>query len=194
MTLFTALSLPIMLLNGFGSIIGGIWLIVLGMWQPIIVSAVLLFCGHWIISIALVPALALMLPAAKTAEKGWTVAAVVFGALLAAYTAAIMLGWSYYIMKLYSEMGPPSAQWPLLLLAYGAATGPWAYWMSKEQDPHSSSPIWVFFLSLAFICGAGARLFGNVSFATCLWIMIGVMAAGLALQLVMVFEQNRGLR
>ena len=45
MALFAVLSIPIMVLNLLGSLVGGIWLIVLGLWTPIIYSVVLLIAG-----------------------------------------------------------------------------------------------------------------------------------------------------
>ena len=105
MALFTVLAIPIMILNMLGSVVGGIWLMVLGIWAPIFYSVVLLIVGHWIISLLLMPALLLLLPVAKAAEKGWNSVAVVGGFLNALYTGAVMTFWAYWVMKEYSAAG-----------------------------------------------------------------------------------------
>lgn len=191
MALFTVLAIPIMILNLLGSVIGGIWLIVLGNWTPIIYSLVLLFLGHWIISLLLMPAMLLLLPAAKAAESGWNSFAVFGGFLNALYTGTIMTFWAYWILQGYSAAGPATAQLPLLLLGYGAATGSWAYMASKENPTQSNASIWVFFLSVGYIIAACARLFAGVSFETCFWIVAGVMAAGLVVQLIAIYEEQK---
>lgn len=194
MALFTALAIPIMILNMLGSVVGGIWLIALGIWAPIFYSVVLLIVGQWIISLLLMPALLLLLPVAKAAEKGWNSVAVVGGFLNALYTGAVMTFWAYWVMKEYSAAGPESAQWPILLLAYGAATGPWAYMASKENPSQSNASLWVFFLSVGYIVAAGARLFAGATFATCFWIVAAAMAAGLVLQLIAIYEEQKASR
>ncbi len=193
-TLLAALSVPIGLLNMFGGIIAAIWLIYLGMWKPIGVSLGLLFVGTWILSFALMPSLIFALPAAKAAEKGHVGTAVFIGFFSMLYTAAVMVVWSFIIMKSYSHMGPESAQWPLLLLSYGAATGPWAYMASKEAQGADGSPhsaLWVFFLSVGYIIAAGARLFSHTPFDTCLWILGICMIVGLIFQSLVAYEEHR---
>jgi hypothetical protein len=192
--LFIALSFPIMMLNMLGGVVGGIWLIVLGIWTPIIYSVLILFFGHWVISLLLMPGMLLLLPAAQAADKGWNFVAVVGAFLNALYTGAAMTGWAYWVMKEYSAAGPESAQWPILLLGYGAATGSWAYMASKEHPTQSNAALWVFFLSLGYIIAAVARLFAGVSFSTCFWIIAAVMAVGLILQLVATYEEQKALR
>jgi hypothetical protein len=193
-TFLAALSVPIGLLNIFGGIIAAIWLICLGIWKPIGVSFGLLFVGAWILSIALMPNLIFAIPAAKAAEKGHVGTAVFIGFFSMLYTAAVMVVWSFNIMKTYSHMGPVSAQWPLLLLSYGAATGPWAYMASKEsQGPHGNphSAIWMLFLSVGYAIAAGARLFSHAPFHTCLLILGICMIIGLIFQCLVVFEEHR---
>jgi hypothetical protein len=105
-----------------------------------------------------------------------------------------MVNWSFLIMKGYSRMGPLSAQWPLLLLAYGAATGPWAYMASKEAkgpDGNQHSALGVFFLSVGYILAAGSRLLGQASFDTCLLILVVTMIVELVFRSLVAYEEYR---
>ena len=189
--LLAFLSIPIMVLNILGSVVGGVWLIALGLWTPIIYSVVLLIAGRFLISLLLMPSLLLLLPVARAAEKGWN-SVVVVGAFLAAlYTGAVMTFWAYWVIKEYSAAGPAAAQWPLLLLGYGAATGSWAYMASKENPSQSNAIFCVFFLSVGYIVAAGARLFAGATLATCFWIVAAVMVAGPVLQLVAIYQEQR---
>jgi len=51
------LSLPIMILNMVGGIIGGIWLAILGEWGLIGIGILLMFTSHWILAILMMPSL-----------------------------------------------------------------------------------------------------------------------------------------
>ena len=54
------LSLPIMILNMVGGIIGGIWLAILGEWGLIGIGILLMFTSHWILAILMMPSLLFM--------------------------------------------------------------------------------------------------------------------------------------
>ena len=184
-----------MLLNLLGGIVGGIWLICLGMWKPVGISIAILFVGSFALGFLLMPSLIFAIPAAKAAERGNTGGAIFAGMFALLYTTALIVVWAFFIMKGYAGMGPDSAQWPLMLLSYGAATGPWAYMASKDQQGpdggNQHSAIHVFFLSVAYIIAMGARLIGSASFETCLWILIVTMVIGLIFQAMIVAEENR---
>lgn len=195
LTLITVFSIPVMLVNFLGGIIGAVWLIYLGIWKPIGVSIVLLFFGAFALSFLLVPSLIFAIPAAKAVERGNTKLAVFAGIFSLLYTTVLIVGWAFAIMKGYAGMGPESAQWPLMLLSYGAATGPWAYMASKDQQSQDGgnqySIFHVFFLSVAYIIAIGARLLASATFETCLWILIATIAFGLIFQMIMVTEENK---
>jgi hypothetical protein len=193
--LITAFSVPMILLNLLGGIVGGIWLIILGMWSPIGVSLGILFVGSFALGFLLMPSLIFAIPAAKAAERGNTGAAVFIGMFALLYTTILIVAWAFMILKAFAGMGPDAAQWPLMLISYGAATGPWAYMASKEERANPGgvqhSAIHVFFLSAGYIVAMGARLFAAASFETCLWILIITMVIGLILQGIVAAEEHR---
>jgi hypothetical protein len=46
-----------MILNVAGSIVGGIWLAILGQWKLIGIGVLLMFTSHWVLSILMMPSL-----------------------------------------------------------------------------------------------------------------------------------------
>jgi hypothetical protein len=195
--LFAAFSAPIMLLNLLGGIVGAIWLICLGMWKPVGLSLAILIVGAHSLAFILAPGLIFAIPAAKAADQGKTGTAFFIGFFSILYTLAVIAVWACLIFKTYSLMGPASAQWPLLLLSYGACTGPWAYMASKEQGaengiPHSA--LHVMFLSIGYIIAMSARLFADARFSTCFWIIVVTLIMGQIVMALLAAEENRNSR
>ena len=193
--LMTAFLVPMILLNLLGGIVGGLWLIILGIWAPIGVSLGILFAGSFALGFLLMPSVIFSIPAAKVAERGNTGIAALIGIFALLYTTVLIVAWAFMTLKAFAGMGPDAAQWPLMLISYGAATGPWAYMASKEEranpDGVQHSAIHVFFLSAGYIVAMGARLFASASFATCLRILIATMVIGLILQGMIAAAEHR---
>ena len=64
------LSLPLLLLNSFSGIVGGIWLAFIGDWGSIGLAILALFIGAFSCAILLLPGLLFAAPAAVLIEKG----------------------------------------------------------------------------------------------------------------------------
>lgn len=187
----------ISLLHLLGAIVGWIWLICLGMWSPIAVSIAILFLGALFLGYLLMPSAFLAIPAVRAAEKGNMVTSFSLFLIQTLYSTALMVAWAYVILKKFAGMGPDAAQWPLLLISFGAATGPWAFMVTKVQqanqgeDQHSATA--VCFLAAGYILALVARLFASASFDTCLWILIISITPALIIQGIIAVARYRAV-
>lgn len=64
-----ALMLPLIALSWLAGPVGGVWLAVRGDWGSIGYAAISLVAGHFVIGLALLPAVALAAPAAHVGER-----------------------------------------------------------------------------------------------------------------------------
>ena len=97
------------------------------------------------------------LPAATAAEKGATGAALILGAIASALIAAAMVFVSLVVTAFFFGKIREAPLLPALLWTYSAATSPWAFLASKEDNEFSA--IATFFLEIGYIIGAALLLF-----------------------------------
>lgn len=194
----TSFAVPVIsLLHLLGAIVGWIWLTCLGMWLPIAVSIAILFLGALFLGHLLMPSAFLAILAVRAAEKGNRVASFSFFLVQTLYSTSLIVAWAYVILKKFAGMGPDAAQWPLLLISFGAATGPWTFMVTKAQqanqgeDQHSVTA--VCFLAAGYILALAARLFASASFDTCLWILIISMTLALIIQGIIAVARYRAV-
>ena len=132
------LIVPIMLLNMFGGIVSGVWLLILGKWWALGYGAGLLLASTFGLSLALLPSVLLMTPAVYLASKGYTWIAFPFALLGTLWTYTVMMVWCVWVLNLYMQYADTGSFYPLLVWSYGTATGPWTYMASKEDNPGST--------------------------------------------------------
>jgi len=154
------LSIPIMILNLFGIIVGGIWLAILGEWRLIGIGVFLMFTSHWIISISLYPNI-LLSGLAFYFLKKFKPVSLFIGYILQLYTNILIVGsciGAFYICSGYHKGDIGLGYIPYLLWAWGMALGPWQYFASKELDNDftlmtlfSASAFFLLFLLSIFI-------------------------------------------
>lgn len=140
--LIKLLSIPVMILNMFSGIIGGIWLGVLGNWRLIGAGLVAMVISTFGLPLAGALGLIFAAPGMMALEKGKTIiAAIIAGVLMALgnlWTYALVTAWcfgSFYVVLAHYETG---SIWPYLLWAYSMATGPWTYFAKKDGETASS--------------------------------------------------------
>lgn len=132
------LSIPLMLLNMFGGIISGIWLMILGRWSEFGLGIVILFSGALLLGLVLTPGMlaqgaALMLIQGKRTLSG---AALSFVGCLWIYL--VMYVWcATTFVTMVSGAGDDVI--PLTLWGYANAVGPWAYMASKDREATGSA-------------------------------------------------------
>jgi hypothetical protein len=162
------LSLPIMLLNIGGGIIGGIWLAVLGEWSLIGIGVLLLFTSHWILSILMMPSLAIAGIAMHFYGRKNYFWGHLFGFISQLYTNILIVGTCVFAFFLCSSFYTGDIGFgyiPYLLWSWGMALGPWQFFASKEPDNEfsaitllSASVFYFLFLLSIFI----SSLFGLI--------------------------------
>src|ERR1039458_3378543 len=68
--IITALSVPIFALNALGGVVSGIWLLCIGQWKLVVFGLLAGIFATWLLSLAMMPAIGLILLGSKLAEKG----------------------------------------------------------------------------------------------------------------------------
>ncbi len=177
------LMVPLALLNFFGGIISGIWLAFLGEWAVIGIGLVALVGGHFLISLALIPMMAMAIPGGALAEKGHILSAITFTFFSNTYLALVMTIWClgcFYI--LVGRLDSADAVIPCVIWSYGVALGPWMFMAQKEAQSSGGadmSSITTFFCQVAFVTMAIAFFVGPYSIERLAVFFGAVMAVGL---------------
>lgn len=148
-TLVKVFQLPIMLLNIFGFIGSGIWLLVIGQWSSVGIGILSAFVAPFLLGILILPGLIFGGPGAYCAKRGITIGVYFFGFLASLYTYAVIAGWCDAITFYFLRGARPGAFWPLLIWAYGVATSPWTYMAQRDQSV--AAIFAAFFAQVAFI-------------------------------------------
>ncbi len=154
--LMSAVTLPIMLLNIFGVVVGGVWLGILGEWGKVGIGIAGMVGGAFLCSILMLPGFALTIPGLALWVKGG-----VFARLLATPLLLIGHSWTYVVMTawafgafllLFKNVSVYGSILPYALWAYGVATAPWTYMLQKDvQAGNDHGAIGVFFLQIACV-------------------------------------------
>jgi hypothetical protein len=187
--LIATLSIPILLLNILGGIVGGIWLMITGEWSLFIGGLLYMMFGAMIIGLMLMPSLLFAAPAAAFAEKRKYMLFFIFGLLGITYTYELIAISTYYIadIALSSQSAP---LWACLLWLYAVVLAPWQYMASKERD-NTSTGMTTFALSLgifALIICIG--VFG-MTLGQAFPILITILIIFLVVQLLLTYALTR---
>lgn len=153
-------SVPIMILNFGGGIVGGIWLAFLGEWKLIGIGILLLFTSHWILSILMMPAIPIGAIGLHFYEKKNPLGHL-FGFISQLYTNILIVGTcvlAFFICSNFYKGGVDFGYIPYLLWSWGMALGPWQFFASKEPNNEfsaitlfSASVFYLLFLVSIFI-------------------------------------------
>jgi len=188
MATFTALSLPIMILNLLGGIISGVWLAILGEWGEIFRGILFMIVAGFAISIALMPSLIFATPAAMAIEKGKKLLGMFFGSLSILYTIALITTWCVWVMYLFAGSANDNSLIPLLIWSYGVALAPWMWLAQKDQqgDGNEYSIFITFFAQVSYILGMILLVFGS-TFVVIAIVFATIMLIGGILQIYIAF-------
>jgi len=171
------LALSMGILNLFGSITAGIWLAILGEWKVIAVGLLIGVLSLGLITFALMPGTIGAKLAVKAIVSERRALGVFVVSLSWIYATAVVVVWSYWILRYFYGHASGSSQIPLLLWSYGTAAGPWMYMASRiPEEAESPHPvIAVFFHCLGYLCCMLALIFWGIPVAVCLWILAAFM-------------------
>jgi len=113
------LLIPIMLLNIFGGIIAGIWLIILGQWWALGYGLVLLLVSTFGLAFVLMPGMFLFaMPGAYLLSRRSPLA-YPFLVLAPLYTLGVMTLWCVWVYYMYMQRADARSFIPLLVWSYG---------------------------------------------------------------------------
>ena len=196
--IISVLSIPVMLLNFGGGIVGGIWLMVIGNWSLFGLGILSMFVSSFCLGFALMPGLLFAAPAAMAFQRHRYFIGSVCALLGNLYTFAVMIVWCvgcfYVVFRSYYQGG---SIWPYLLWAYGMATGPWAYMAAREGRDSIGSSLSAFGACIGAIAMMGTLLFEihptlpDIAVAFCLP-LLAVLVVQFALAIAVGREEARG--
>jgi len=150
--IFSALFVPILILDLLGGIVGFIWLATYGEWGIIIGGIGYMIFSTIMISLLLIPSMLLAMPAGFFAERKQYLGLGVFGLLSASYIAILIYFTCAFIFQSYTSLVPDgNSILPYLLWCYATATTPWAYMASKEGRDATGTFIALFFTKIGLL-------------------------------------------
>jgi hypothetical protein len=177
------LTVPLTLINGFGGIVAGIWLAVLGEWGAIGYGIAMLCIGGFLIGLAMMPGILVGAPAITFYEKGNKVGFYILGFLSALYTITVLTVWCVAILYFFEERAHGGLIVPLLLWSYGVATGPIGWLARKElESGNEYAMIHTFFVQVAYVLVILVLLVARISIVDVLVLFGIVMLVGLTIQ------------
>jgi hypothetical protein len=156
--LVTIFQLPIMVLNVFGFIVSGIWLLILGQWGSVLFGFAVSMIAPTGLGLALFPGMAIAAPGIFFANRKVTIGVYFFGFLSSVFIYVLISVWCGGITFYFLKDAPSRAFWPLLIWSYGVATSPWTYMAQKDGSP--TSLLAAFFAQVAFIMMMVSVAFG----------------------------------
>jgi hypothetical protein len=187
--LILGLMVPIMLLNFLGGVIGGIWLFITGDWSTFFAGLAYGLLGVFVLSILLMPGLALAYPMTKLAEGGREKLALLAGLPSLVWTYAVLTiscVWVFSWIMSQADDNPV----PYLLWAYSTATAPWVFMAQKDaQAGNEYAGQTTFFAQLGMIamCIAYLKNQDDLSFERLIWWFAPLMIVALLFSLLIVW-------
>lgn len=133
------LFLPILLLNLFSGLVGGIWLAILGDWNIILFGLALTFVGAFILSLFLLPSFLLIAPVAANQRISESKLMIPLALLSIGYTYCVMGSWALLIFWYFAESVGSNAAIPTVLWSYSTATVVWNYMALKDAQNEYST-------------------------------------------------------
>lgn len=159
-TILSLISIPVMLLNFGGGIVGGIWLIILGDWSLIGLGVASMFVSSFGLALVLMPSMLFAGPGALALDRRKYVIGSLCLLLANVWTLAVMTVWCvgcfHLVLGSYYHGG---SIWPFLLWAYGMATGPWTYMAARGGSDEIGSRVSAFGACIGAMAIMGVALF-----------------------------------
>jgi hypothetical protein len=147
-------TLPFMFLNIFAGIGGGIWLLILGQYKPVVIGIGLIIIGRFITGFLLMPGLIFLAPLmANERMLENKLVSIPILVLSTAYTYCVMGAWALAIFFYFPRyITTYDAFTPIILLSYAASTGIWNYMAQQEaRSGNDKSGFSAFFHQLSCV-------------------------------------------
>lgn len=189
MGLVNVLLVPLMVLDVFGGVVSGIWLLIIGDWRSVLLGIGIVIVSSFSLSILMLPSL-LFAGLAALGKRGGRIIAVVLSLL---YIGAIIVIWCSVVLFLFGRQLSPKNLVPVMIWSHGVAVGPWAYLASHEDNPHSM--LSTFFADLGYVVVLLMVFFGSPSFLDLVLVLAGFMlvaqVTNLVLAVILIREEER---
>ncbi len=127
-------TLPILVLNLLGGIVGFIWLAVLGQWGHIGAGVGAMILMPMLFGIAQLPGMGAALLASWCADRGWRLPAIACIFLASLWTSFLIAAWCILVAAKSVHDITANNKIPILLWGYAVAVGPLGYMAGKERD------------------------------------------------------------
>ena len=149
MVIVEFLSVPLFVLNVFGGVVSGLWLLIIGEWPLVLLGVVTAIGSTFVLGIVLLPTLLFAGIAAIFKARPGKIATMVLSNL---YTGLVILFWCGLILLNFNRDSSAKDWVPRILLTYGIAVGPWAKIVSFGQDAGGDTYglVSVFFTQLGY--------------------------------------------
>ncbi len=166
----TIIMTPLIILNIFSGIVGGVWFAVIGQWKLIGLGLLLSFVMPWSYAIVSLPGMGLGIIAISLGEKGSKFGVSVFGFLASILEYVLLSTWCLIVFIFFiKNMGSGSCI-PYLLWAYSTAMAPLGFMASKESPDSIGTAMGLFYAEISFVILAILWLF-SIPFKTTIFIL-----------------------
>ena len=129
------LSIPVLLFNYFSGLVALIWMAILGKWLLIGAGIVSIFVSHFIIGLAMIPAVGLQAIGFAFAKKRIKILAILFLYLGTILNMAVISFWVAFVYFFgLSNVSSTNELLPVMIGAYSVSIGPILFMASKETD------------------------------------------------------------
>ena len=194
--LFTALGIPLAILNMLGGVVSGIWLAILGEWGSIGYGILAMVVSGFVLGIALMPSLLFAAPAAYFAEKGIMFLFYIFAFGSSIYVVALMTIWCGAVLYFFAMRGTSDTWIPILIWSYGVALGPWQWMAQKDAQGRGSeaSMASTFFAQVGYVVMIFMAIFMRVTIADLLSVFIVIMLIGVFFQCALAVQSMRATK
>src|SRR5690242_9400306 len=107
--LVAAFLVPLTVINLFGEIVAGIWLICIGQWKALGLGILIHLIPTLIVGFLMLLAMLVAAPGMLAFKLGWKRLGILFGWFGYLATPAVLIGWGYLMLSVFPLMGPPTA-------------------------------------------------------------------------------------
>lgn len=183
--IFAGLTFPLILLNTFGGLISGIWLVYLGHWRPVVGGLVVSMFAPTVLGLVMMPGgLLFGAPGVLLAERGRIILATPLVFLSLFYVQAVVAVWCLGVFSYFMGAVNADTVWPYALWSYSVAIGPFSYLAGREvrSGGGEGATMTVFFAEIAFIAMAVTAFGLNWPLADAAFLFITILVVSALFQ------------
>jgi len=185
-----SLSFPLIIINNFGGIIAGIWLLILGKWSLVFFGVITAFTGGFLLSFILLVPMIFTFPGMFFIEKDYKILGYFFNFLSLLTTIGIISFWCIASLWICYQKSTPEAVIPALIWSYGVAIYPLLAMAEKERD-NEFTMLTILFVQLAYIAMLILLIIFNAYFLTGFIVFGSIMLFAMFIEVTMAIYEER---